>query len=328
MPFARRRVFAVLAALPFFPRLVPADEIAYPHRPIRLVVPNTAGSAGDILARLVAPAVAADIGESLIIEARPGAAGRIAVDHVAASAADGYTLLLANNGTQAIRASSRAAVPFDGGKTLVPVTMLARAPLVVAVNPKSGIESIADLVAAARAQPGRLAFASGGIESTSHLAAFQFMRRSGIVLQHVPYPGTASAVRDVLAGEVPILFTQPATIAALVDSGQLRPLAVTSSHRLPSLSGVPTLDESGYRGFDVSTWYGILVPAGTPARIVARLQQAFVQALATPDVRRQLAALAIDPVGSTSVAFARALQREAGAWSELARMQGDAHDSR
>jgi len=318
-----RRIFlAALAVSCSFPQRLLGDTRAYPDRPVRLVLPNTAGGTSDVIARLLAPAVGAALGESLVIDARPGAAGRIAVDHVAAAAPDGYTLLLANNGTQAIAPAGRGTSPADAAKTLAPVSMLARAPLVIAVSPQLGVDSLAALVERARTAPVRLAYASGGAGSTSHMAADLFARRAGIALQHVPYSGTAAAIRDVLSGEVPIVFTQLGTIAPLLGAGQLRALALTGARRLPSQPELPTVAEAGYRGFEISTWYGVMVPVGTPAPVVARLHAAFAAALAAPELRRQFATLGIEPVGDAPAEFAATLHADLQRWREFVRAHG------
>jgi len=225
-------------------------------------------------------------------------------------------------GTLGSAPAGRGTSPDDTAKALAPVILVARAPLVVAVNPRLGVGSLAALIERAKAVPVRLAYASGGAGSTSHMAAYLFARRAGIALQHVPYSGTAAAIRDVLAGEVPIVFTQLGTIAPLLDAGQLRALAVTGAQRLPSHPALPTVAESGFRGFEISTWYGVMVPAGTPAPIVARLHAAFAHALASPDTRRQFAALGIEPVGDSPADFAVALTVERQRWRDFVRAQG------
>jgi tripartite-type tricarboxylate transporter receptor subunit TctC len=291
---------------------------------VRLVVSATVGSTSDLVARALASPVGALLEQPIVIEARGGAAGKVAVDLVSNAAPDGYTLLLANSGTLAIVPGGRGMLPIEPGKSLLPVTMLSLSPIVVAVNPRLPVESLAALVERARTQPGRLSYASGEVGSTSHMAAMIFARRTGVQMQQVPYPSTAAAVRDVLSGEVPVIFTQLGTIGALVQAGQLRALALAAERRVASFPELETVAEAGYPGTEISTWYGIVVPAGTTRAIVMRLHSAFVQALAAPGLRRQFATFALEPVGSTPEQFATTLDLDQRRWSELVRAHADA----
>jgi len=322
MQASRRRFFTALAgiAASAFPGLACSEE-PYPSRPIRIVLPNTIGGGSDLVARLVTPALSEALGQPIVIDARPGAAGRIAIDHVLQSQADGYTLLLANNGTHAILTAGREGSGASAS-ALVPVTMLARAPLVIAVNRRLDCGSLQALIDRARREPHCIPYASSGNGSTSHLAATLLARRAGIELQHVPYAGTAAAVRDVLSGEVPIVFTQMGTIASLVRGGQLQALAVTGERRLAQFPDLTTVAEAGYPGFEISTWYGIVVPPATPRAIVLRLHQAFTRALGAPDVRRQLAALGMEAVGDSPEAFAKTIDHDVARWADLMREHG------
>jgi tripartite-type tricarboxylate transporter receptor subunit TctC len=266
------------------------------------------------------------LGEPLVIDARGGAAGKIAVDHVAGSAPDGYTLLLANNGTQAIMPSGRGTSPAELGRSLLPVTMLVRSPIVVAVNPRLKADTLGALVELAKARPKALSYASSGAGSTSHMASMMLTKRAGIELQHVPYASSAAGVRDVLSGEVPVIFTQLGAIGPLVQAGQLRAIVVMGERRLASFPDVETIAEAGFPGLEISTWYGVVVPAGTPRAIVERLHAVFVRALAAPDLRRQFATFGMEAVGDTPEQFAVTLDTEVRRWSELVRAHGDAGD--
>ena len=312
----RRRLLLALVACGASLRIVPAWSAAFPQRPVHLVVPSAVGGGSDGLARLLQPPLAALLGEPIVLDYRPGAAGRIAYEHVAQSPADGYTVLLTNNGTQNSVAG--------GERQLAPVSLLARSPVVIVAHPRLRITSLSALVELARREPGRVACASGTIGSTSHLAVMMLSKRAGIAMQNVPYAGTAAGLKDVLSGEVPIMFTQLGTVGGLLDAGTLQPLAVTSERRLLRYPQIPTVAESGYAGFAVGTWYGVMVPAATPASIVAALHETFVRALATDDVRRALPALGMESAGSTPEAFAAVLEAELQRSMELMRIHESA----
>ena len=304
----RRRVLCVIAAAPWFARGLRATDVApYPNRPVRLILPSTVGGTSDLIARLFEPRLAEALGQPVIIEARPGATGRIAVERVASAAPDGYTLLLANNGANAIAPARREAEGQDIAQSFSPVSLLARLPIVIVVTPALAVDDLGGLVALARRAPGRLSYASSGVGSTSHLAAALLFQRADVRLVHVPYSGTSAAVKDVLSGEVPVLFSHLGTVATLVRAGQLRALAVTGNHRMADFPDLPTVAESRYPGFDITTWHGIVAPANTPREIVLRLHAEFARVLALPDVRRQLAAMGMEPLGSTPEQFAAAI---------------------
>ena len=307
-----------IAASPWFGRPAQAaDDASYPNRPIHLILPSTVGGTSDLLARLVATGLGEALGQPIVIESRAGAAGQIAVERVAGSAPDGYTLLLANNGANAIVPAGRGTSALELQRMFSPVSMLTRLPIVIAVAPTMGIGTLRDLIAHAQREPRALSYASGGTGSTSHMAAVLLFERAGVRLVHIPYAGTSAALKDVLSGEVPVLFTHIATIAALMQSGRLRALAVTGDHRLPEFPDVETVAEAGYPGFDVTTWHGIVAPANTPQPIVTRLHDELVRLIRKPQMRRQLAAMGMEPVGSTPKQFATALDADARRWAEV-----------
>lgn len=294
---------------------------AYPSRPIRFIIPNTAGGTSDLLARLIGARLSDALGQPVVVESRPGAAGRIALEHTAKAAPDGYTLFLGNNGTNAIVQSVPGADAADT-MTLAPVIKLASLAIVVAATPKLGVQTLAELIDRARRNPGGLAYASSGIGSTSHLAAALLTRRAGIRMLQIPYAGTASAIKDVLAGEVPLVFTHLATVATLIRAGQLRALAVSGTQRVAAFPDIPTIAESGFPGFDVVTWHGVLVPPGTPDDIVVRLHGALTRILAMPDVREQLASMGMEPLGGTPEAFAADIKADRKRWATVIRDAG------
>lgn len=316
----RRALICALAAIPWFgPSTRAANESKYPDRAIVLVLPSPIGGTSDLLARLIAVWLGEALGQPVVIEAKPGAAGRIAVDYVAGATPDGYTLLVANNGANAILPAGSDAHAFDQGKRFAPISMLTRLPIVIAVSPALGVDTLPGLVARARSQPGRLYYASGGIGSTSHTAAVLLFQRAGVRLVHVPYVGTSAAVKDVLSGEVPVLSTHLGTVAALLRAGRLRALAVTGDHRMAEFPEVPTVAEAGYPGFDVTTWHGLVAPIGTPAAIITRLHAEMVRALARPEVRAQVAALGMEPLGNSPEEFASTLAADVQIWAEVLR---------
>lgn len=316
----RRLLLGAIATAPWIARAARATEGgAYPDRPVRLILPSTIGGTSDLLARLIGARLGNALGQPIVIEARPGAAGQIAVDYVAGSPPDGYTLLLADNGANAIAAADRGAAPAEAANRFAPVTMLAQLPIVVAVNPALGIDTLQELIRRARAAPGRLFYASGGAGSTSYTAAALLFERAGVHLVDVPYAGTSVAVKDVLSGQVPVLFTHLGTVATLIQAGRLHALAVTGAQRMADFPDLATAAESGYPGFDVTTWHGIVAPLGTPRRILVRLHDELVRLVGLPDVRRQLAAMGMEPVGDTPEEFAAAIAADVRQWTNVLR---------
>jgi tripartite-type tricarboxylate transporter receptor subunit TctC len=285
----------------------------YPVRPIHFIIPNTVGGTSDILARLIGARLSDAMGQPVIVESRPGAAGRIALDHMSKAAPDGYTILLGNNGTNAIVPGAQAA----DDSALVPVIKLASLAIVIAATPRLEVKSLTDAIERARRKPDSLAYASSGIGSTSHMAAALLSRRAGIKLLQVPYAGTASAVKDVLAGEVPLIFTHLATVATLIRAGQLRALAVTGLHRTAAFPDIPTVAESGFPGFDVVTWHGVLAPPGTPREIVMRLHAELARVVATEDMRAQLTNMGMEPLSGTPEEFAADIKADRQHWATV-----------
>jgi tripartite-type tricarboxylate transporter receptor subunit TctC len=321
---SRRRFIAHMAILLAAANAAPAfaqNDGDYPVRPIRFIIPNTSGGTSDILARLIGARLSDAMGQPVVVESRPGAAGRIALDHMAKAAPDGYTILLGNNGTNAIVPIAQVSDALDE-TALVPVIKLASLAIVVAATPKLEVSSLRDVIERARRQPDSLAYASSGIGSTSHMAAALLSQRAGIKLLQIPYAGTASAVKDVLSGEVPLIFTHLATVATLIRAGQLRALAVTGLHRTAAFPDIPTVAESGFPGFDVVTWHGVLAPPGTPREIVIRLHDELARILAMEDMRAQLANMGMEPVGGTPEEFAADIRADRQRWATVLRDAG------
>ena len=321
---SRRRFIRDLAILLASSGAAPAFAQStgdYPVRPIHFIIPNTVGGTSDILARLIGARLSDALGQPVIVESRPGAAGRIALDYMAKAAPDGYTILLGNNGTNAIVPGAQTVDAADD-PALVPVIKLSSLAIVIAATPRLEVKSLSEVIERARRKPDSLAYASSGIGSTSHMAAALLSQRAGIKLLQIPYAGTASAVKDVLAGEVPLIFTHLATVATLIRAGQLRALAVTGSHRTAAFPDIPTVAESGFPGFDVVTWHGVLAPPGTPRDIVMRLHGALARIAAIEEMRAQLANMGMEPLSGSPEEFAADIKADRQHWATVIRDAG------
>lgn len=292
----------------------------YPERPIQIVVPFAAGSPPDQLARVLADSFGPSLGTSVVVQNMAGAAGNIGVAHVAKSAADGYTLVLAGDAAIVVNPAIYDRLPFDPQRDLAPVSQVAVTPNVLVVGTQVPATSVSALVALAREQPGQLAFASAGAGTSSHRAGELLQRQAGIALTHVPYKN--SALPDVVGGNVTMFFANPATSLPLVRDGKLRALAVSSLRRLSIAPELPTLAESGFRGFEAVAWFGLLAPAGTPPAVLKRLQAETARALAQPAMRDKLAAMGAEPVGSTPEEFVRLIASETPKWAQLMKAAG------
>ena len=306
--------FALVTAL--------AHAQTYPTKPIRLVVPFPPGGATDILARDVAQKLTEAWGQSVIVDNRPGAGGNIGSELVAKSAPDGYTLEMGTVGTHAINASLYAKMPYDHVKDFTPVILVAGVPNVLVVNPAVPANSVAELVAYAKANPGKLNFASSGNGTSIHLSGELFKVMAGVQITHIPYKGSAQALQDLLAGQVQLMFDNLPPSLPQIKAGKLRALAVTSATRAPALPDVPTLAESGLPGFEASSWFGILAPAGTPAPIVAKLNAEVANWLATPEAKEKLLKQGANPAGGTPQDFAKHIAAETAKWAKVVKDSG------
>ena len=301
-----RYVVAAIAAFLSFS----AAAQGYPSKPIRLIVPFAAGGGNDNVARLVGKRLADSLGQPVLVDNRPGAGGMVGAELAAKSAPDGYTLFLGGVGSHAINPNLHEKLPYDPIKDFAPVELLAQAPLVLVVHPSVPANSVAELTAYARAHPGKLNFASNGNGSSSQLAAVMFDSMAGVDMVHVPYKGLSPALTDLLSGQVQLMFSSVVAILPHIKAGKLRALAVTGAKRLASLPELPTIAESGLPGYEASSWYGILAPAGTPRNIVARLNAELTKALEQPEVRASLLAEGAEPVGGSPEAFAAHIRAE------------------
>jgi tripartite-type tricarboxylate transporter receptor subunit TctC len=307
-------VLALVAAL--------ACAQTYPTKPIRIVVPFPPGGATDILARDVAQKLTEAWGQSVIVDNRPGAGGNIGSELVAKSAPDGYTLEMGTVGTHAINASLYAKMPYDHVKDFTPVILVAGVPNVLVVNPSVPANSVGELIAYAKANPGKLNFASSGNGTSIHLSGELFKVMAGVQITHVPYKGSTPALQDLLAGQVQMMFDNLPPSLPQIKAGKLRALAVTSLARAPALPDVPTLSESGLPGFDASSWFGILAPAGTPAPIVAKLNAEVAKWLATPEAKEKLAKQGANIAGGTPADFAKHIAAETAKWAKVVKESG------
>jgi tripartite-type tricarboxylate transporter receptor subunit TctC len=294
----------------------------YPDHPIRLLVPGAAGGGMDNVARLVANTIGETLKQPVVVENKPGAAGNIAVNQLANSPPDGYTIVLGQTSQLAINPSLYGNLPYDPIKDFVPVLLIADAPNVVVVPASSPYKSLADVVAAAKKMEGGMDVTTPGIGTVSHLTAELFARDAGIMLRHIPSRGANSALIDVAAGRIPLMLSSIPTALGLIQSGSLRAIAVSALARSPVLPDVPTIAEQGYPGFNAGTWYGLLVPAGTPPEIVARLNEAGNAALKSPAIVERVQAEGGIVLGGSSAAFTDKLQVDNSKWSKVIKEAG------
>jgi tripartite-type tricarboxylate transporter receptor subunit TctC len=296
-------------------------QSTYPNTPIRLIVGYSAGGAVDIVARTLGQSMAASLGQPFVVDNRPGAGTNIAVRLTIDAAPDGYTLMLAANALAANMALYQPQ-PFDAERDLAPIALVGRVPVVIAANPAAPYSTVTQLVAAAKAKPGRIAFASPGNGSTPHMAVELFAKAAGIDLQHVPYKGGAQAITDVIGGQVPLVAMNALEVQPHVKSGKLKVLAVLSARRTAIFPDVPTIAESGYPGFEASVWYGLVAPAKTPAAIVNTLHAEVQKALATPAMRERMTAVGGEVSPGTREQFAALIHAERLRYAKLVRDTG------
>jgi tripartite-type tricarboxylate transporter receptor subunit TctC len=294
----------------------------YPTKPVRLVVPFPAGGTTDILARAVAQKLSEAWGRQMIVDNRPGAGGNIGSDLVAKSAPDGYTLLMGTVGTHAINPSLYKNMPYDHVKDFAPVILVAGVPNVLVVNPSLPVHSVPELIAYAKANPGKLNFASSGNGTSIHLSGELFKAMTGVEMTHVPYKGSAPALTDLIGGQVQLMFDNLPSSLPFIKAGKLRALAVTSGARAAALPDLPTLAESGLPGFEASSWFGVLAPAGTPRDIVAKLNGAIAGWLASPEAKEKLLAQGAIAAGGAPDDFARHIGAETSKWAKVVKASG------
>ena len=307
-------LFAVVATV--------ASAQSYPNQTIRLVVPFPAAGTTDILARAAAQKLTEAFGQSVVVDNRPGAAGNIGSDLVAKSAPDGYTLLMGTVGTHAINPSLYSKMPYDHVKDFVPVVLVAGVPNVLVVNPALPVNSVADLIKLAKDKPGQINFASSGSGTSIHLSGELFKTMAGVDITHVPYKGSSPALVDLIGGQVQIMFDNLPSALPQIKAGKLRAIAVTSLKRAPVLPDVPTISESGLPGFEASSWFGVLAPAGTPAPIVARINAEINKWLQSAEAREKLLSQGAEAAGGTPEQFAHHIRAESEKWAKVVKASG------
>ena len=313
---------ACLVALVAIAAPLAAAAQDYPTRPVVLVSPFPPGGSVSLVARIVAEKMGETLGQSIVVENRGGAGGTIGARSVAKSPPDGYTLLLGYTGTLAIGPSMYPNAGFDPRKDFAPVGRIGTAPTLLVVHPSVPLHSVAELIAYAKANPGKLNFGSAGIGTVGHLAGELMATMAGLRLVHVPYKGTGPAITDLLGGHIPMMFTPVPTAHAQAESGLLRALAVTGAERSSLLPNVPTVAESGLPGYEAALRYGLVAPAGTPRAIIERLNKELRTALAAEDVRSRLAADGAEVLPSTPEQYAADIDREEATWSKVVNALG------
>jgi tripartite-type tricarboxylate transporter receptor subunit TctC len=314
----KRFLLAVLAALPGF-----AFAQAWPARPIQLVVPYAAGGPLDLSARLVAAKLQESLGQPVVVENRVGAGGNIGADHVAKSAPDGHTLVIGAIATHAINPALFPKLPYDPIRDFRHVALLIQVPNVLVVNNDLPVKNTRELIAYAKANPGKLDFGSGSTGSTGHLAGELFKQLTGTYMVHIPYKGSAPATADLLAGRVHLMFDNLAGALPNIRAGRVRALAVTTRSRSSFLKDTPTLEEAGLKGFDLTTWWGVMAPGKTPDAVVERLAAEIAKAMQLPDMRERFAAMGSEgPTVRTPAEFTAFVQRELKTYADLVKRSG------
>jgi tripartite-type tricarboxylate transporter receptor subunit TctC len=316
--FGRRAALATLLATVAAGVPLLASAQAYPTKPVRIVVGYSAGGAVDIVARTLGQSLAASLGQAFVVDNKPGAGTNIAVKSVIDAPADGYTLLLNANALAANMALYTPA-PFDAEKDLAPVALIGRVPVVIAANASAPYANIAQLIAAAKAKPGSVAFATPGNGSTPHMAGELFARAAGISLMHVPYRGGAQAITDVIGGQVPLLAMNALEVKPHVASGKLKVLAVLSPARSPIFPDAPTIAESGFPGFEASVWYALMAPAATPRPVIEKLHAEVQKALQTREMRERMTAVGGEILPGSTAMMAALLHSERQRYEKLVR---------
>jgi len=294
---------------------------AYPVKPVRVVVPSSAGGGTDIVARIIMPELAKRLGQQVVIDNRPGAGTMIGIEAAAKSPADGYTLLMGLS-TLAINSALKNNVPYDPVRDFAPITVAVTSASILVVHPSVPVKTLKELIAFARARPGQLNYASAGAGTYPHMTYELFLSMAGLKMVHIPYKGTAPAMIDMIAGQVATMAATVLTGLPHIRTGRLRPLGITSAKRNAVVPDIPTVAEGGLPGYESVQWYAVLAPAKTPRDIIARLHADLVQILHSPGIKKRFAADAAETVGNTPEAFARHLRSELDKWAKVARDAG------
>ena len=294
-----------------------AQTAKYPDRPVKMMVGFTAGGGTDVVARILAQKMSETIGQTVFVENRPGASGLLAVEAVAKSPPDGYTLLMGTQTTYAVAPTLYRKTSIDPSRDFAGISMSAVSPLVLVVHPSVPAQSVKDVIAMAKAKAGTLNFGSGGLGTTPHMTGELFQSVAGIRMAHVAYRGEAPAINDLLGGQIPLMFANLSAVIGNVRAGQLRALAVTSAQRAPAAPEIPTVAESGLPGFETSTWFALVAPAGTPPDVLARLNAEVKRALAQADVKQRFAGLGMTAEDSTPEGLDAYIKSEIAKWTKV-----------
>lgn len=320
-----RRLLACLAlALAALP--VRAEGSDWPARPLRLVVTFPPGGSSDAAARIVAPRLAERLGQPVVVDNRPGAGGGVGLELVAKAPADGYTLVLASAGGLTANPSLYARLSYDPARDFAPVTLFGTSPFVLLAHPALQASTVADVIRLARAQPGKLSYASGGNGTAMHLSGELLKSMAQVQILHVPYRGSGPALLAVVSGETPLAIVDITTAAAQIKSGRVKAIGILNRERSPLAPDIPALSESGLPGYDAAGWFGILAPAATPAPVVQRLNAEITAVLRSPDVRERFATVGLEPLPSTSAEMAALMKTEAVKWARVIRESGASVD--
>ncbi|WP_287879809.1 tripartite tricarboxylate transporter substrate binding protein [Acidovorax sp.] len=324
----RRQALAVLASLAAGTAALPGAALAqtYPTKPISIVVPFSAGGTTDILARLVGQYLSTELGQPVVVENKAGAGGNIGGQYAAKAAADGYTLFMGTVGTHAINASLYKKMPFDPIKDFAPLTRVANVPNLLVVNPKQPFKTVPEMIAYAKANPGKINFGSPGNGASPHLSGELFKSLAKVDLTHIPYKGSAPAVTDLLGNQIAIMFDNMPSVIPHVRSGKLRAIAITTSKRSAELPDVPTIAEAGVPGYEAMSWFGMFAPAATPKPVLDKLTGALAKVLANPEVKKKIADQGGEPVNETPAQFATFIKSESAKWGKVVKESGASLD--
>ena len=310
-----------ISALPLAADAVAQSSAGYPNRPLRFIVPYAAGGNGDIVARIIAQKLIAQIGQQIVIDNRGGAGGNIGAELAARAAPDGYTFMLGTN-THVINMRLFSKLPYDIQRDFAPVTLTTSAPMVLIVHPSLPAKTVKEFITLARAHPKKLNFASGGSGSSAHVISELFASMAGVQLTHVAYKGAAQATTDLIAGQIQMSFNSTATALAHMQAGRVRGLGISTAMRSSAAPGLPTIAESGLPGFDASIWQGVFTPARTPLEIIVRLNRELVAVLGASEVKEQLRVQGLDALPSAPDAFADFIRVEIAKWAKVIKISG------
>ncbi len=317
MSIAARCAAALISAAP-----LAAYSQAYPSKPVRVVIPFPPGQATDVIGRVVSQKLGDALGKSFVVDNRPGANGIVGIETVVKSPPDGYTLLITASGSLVINPSVYSKLSYEPLKDLTPIALLGLIPLVVVVHPSLPVSNVSQLVALAKAQPGKLSYASSGPGSAQHLAMELFKSRTHMNILHVPYKGSAPAMQDVLSGQVPLMFDTVASSLPMIRDGRLKAIGVGLAKRSAVLPNVPTLDESGVKGFQVAGWSGFLAPAKTPHAIIQQVNTETLKILTQPDTKERIVSLGMEAANTTPEEFAAFMKSETEKWAQAVKLSG------